>query len=147
MNTSTLLAEVFNDGIILSASHGSLKFKGESSLIEKWKPRLVENKAAILSVISKSERASRWQVVFEDGSVGRAWACPPVTALDLMMAHPEIKTASVAPPEPKEKPSCRNCKNSAANANCLVPVEAGLSKVDGVIYYHPENGKGCNFYV
>jgi hypothetical protein len=80
MSAAAIIKAAYASGIELSLTPtGSIKFKGHSDAVAKWKPVLVDNKAAIIDELSRQdpttweERAAHLEF---DTGLPREWAEP-----------------------------------------------------------------------
>ena len=119
MTARALIDQARSDGLELRANGEKLKLSGPAAVVERWQPRIVASKAAILAALSEIGLSA------------------PIS--DFVSSKPEI----IAQSEPEPASTCSTCAHETGRGGCGEPVAAGLSDLEGVICYHPTGGDGC----
>jgi len=157
MTAIALIEEARADGLELHVNGDRLKLRGASEVVERWKPRIVASKPEILAALSAAPRSTWWLVHFADREPVEVWTSPPATQAEILERRPDAVAAEPileeragsadrVQPEPAQTmtpQSCSTCEYVTGRGACGKPVAAGLSDLEGVIYYHQDGGNGC----
>lgn len=107
----------------------------------------------------KNAQVSRWWLVhYLDRAPVKVWKSPPATQAEILAGRPDAIAAEpfeytpkpstsddIAKPEPEPaRASCSTCASVTGRGGCGEPVAAGLSDLEGVICYHPDDGVSCS---
>lgn len=152
---------------------GTLKATGDASAVNRWLPILKAHKPGILAALqeaaNESMPASRWWLIhFPDREPLEVACFPDTTHAEMLARYPEaiaaepqqyshrmpdagsLDMADFPWPEPVAhhalqplEITCKTCSQVCRSGCCGAPVAAGLSDLEGVIYYHPKGGTDC----
>jgi len=143
MTAHALIEEARADGLELRSNGDKLKLLGPAEVVERWKPRIVASKPEILAVLS-APRTTRWLIHYPDGAPVEVWTDPPATHAEILERHPDaIAAEPLHQDAPEPARACSTCSRATYRGGCGEPVAAGLSDLDGVIRYSPDQGATC----
>jgi hypothetical protein len=123
MKARALIDQARADGLELRSNGDKLKLLGPEDVVERWKPRIIASKAAILAALSEIGLSA------------------PIS--DFVYSKPEI----IAQAEPEPASTCSTCAHETGRGGCGEPAAAGLSNLDGVIRYHEDGGEDCPVFL
>lgn len=151
MTPATIIREAQSEGVRLALSPtGTIKATGDGAAVNRWLAVIREHKAEIIDVLKvgagDTATASRWWLVhYPDGAPVEVRTSPPATHTEIMERHPNAIAAepfNQATPE-QAHTACNTCTHATGRGGCGEPVAAGLSDLDGVICYSPDQGATC----
>ena len=85
-----------------------------------------------------------WLVHDPDCNPVEVASFPPTTHADILERHSgAIAAETFNQAEPETARACSSCTHVTGRGGCGEPVAAGLSFLEGVIRYHPDQGASC----
>jgi len=143
VTAAALIEQVGVDGMKLWVDGERLAYEGPADVVERWKLRIVASKPEIMAALS-APRSTWWLIHYLDGAPVEVWTSPPATQAEVLQSRSDAVAAQpLYQAGPVPTAACSTCSRVTYRGGCGVPVPAGLSDLDGVIRYSPDQGATC----